>query len=124
MEVKFFICKKCGKIVEIIKPSACPTMCCGEAMAELVPGISDGAREKHVPVYEVRDNVVSVTVGEAEHPMLDAHYIEWIAVQTQNGLQRKLLKPGDAPKATFLLSEGESVEAVYAYCNLHSLWKA
>lgn len=124
MEVKFFICKKCGKIVEIIKPSACPTMCCGEAMAELVPGTSDGAREKHVPVYEVRDNVVSVTVGEAEHPMLDAHYIEWIAVQTQNGLQRKLLKPGDAPKATFLLSEGESVEAVYAYCNLHSLWKA
>lgn len=124
MEVKFFICKKCGKIVEVIKPSACPTMCCGEAMAELVPGTSDGAREKHVPVYEVRDNVVSVTVGEAEHPMLDAHYIEWIAVQTQNGLQRKLLKPGDAPKATFLLSEGESVEAVYAYCNLHSLWKA
>ena len=124
MEVKFFICKKCGKIVEVIKPSACPTMCCGEAMAELVPGTSDGAREKHVPVYEVRDNVVSVTVGEAEHPMLDAHYIEWIAVQTQNGLQRKLLKPGDAPKATFLLSEGESVEAVYAYCNLHFLWKA
>ena len=124
MEVKFFICKKCGKIVEVIKPSACPTMCCGEAMAELVPGTSDGAREKHVPVYEVRDNMVSVTVGEAEHPMLDAHYIEWIAVQTQNGLQRKLLKPGDAPKATFLLSEGESVEAVYAYCNLHSLWKA
>ena len=124
MEVKFFICKKCGKIVEVIKPSACPTMCCGEAMAELVPGTSDGAREKHVPVYEVRDNVVSVTVGEAEHPMLDEHYIEWIAVQTQNGLQRKLLKPGDAPKATFLLSEGESVEAVYAYCNLHSLWKA
>ena len=124
MEVKFFICKKCGKIVEVIKPSACPTMCCGEAMAELVPGTSDGAREKHVPVYEVRDNVVSVTVGEAEHPMLDAHYIEWIAVQTQNGLQRKLLKPGDTPKATFLLSEGESVEAVYAYCNLHSLWKA
>lgn len=124
MEVKFFICKKCGKIVEVIKPSACPTMCCGEAMAELVPGTSDGAREKHVPVYEVRDNVVSVTVGEAEHPMLDAHYIEWIAVQTQNGLQRKLLKPGDAPKAVFLLAEGESVEAVYAYCNLHSLWKA
>ena len=124
MEVKFFICKKCGKIVEVIKPSACPTMCCGEAMAELVPGTSDGAREKHVPVYEVRDNVVSVTVGEAEHPMLDAHYIEWIAVQTQNGLQRKLLKPGDAPKAVFALLEGDEVEAVYAYCNLHSLWKA
>ena len=124
MDAKFYICKKCGKIIEVIKPSPCPTMCCGEAMAELVPGTSDGAHEKHVPVYTVDGNIVSVTVGAVEHPMLDAHYIEWIAVQTQNGLQRKALKPGDAPKASFLLADGETVEAVYAYCNLHSLWKA
>lgn len=124
MDVKFYICKKCGKIIEMIKPSPCPTMCCGEAMAELVPGTSDGAHEKHVPSYIIKDQVVSVQVGEVEHPMLDAHYIEWIAVQTNNGLMLKELKPGDAPKASFLLSEGEKVEAVYAYCNLHSLWKA
>ena len=122
--MKFLKCEGCGKIVELIVPSACPTKCCGEAMAELIPGTSDGAHEKHVPVYKTEGGTVTVTVGEVEHPMLDAHYIEWIAVQTNNGLMRKELKPGDAPKAIFLLSDGEKVEAVYAYCNLHSLWKA
>ena len=40
------------------------------------------------------------------------------------GVQRKKLKPEQAPKAEFMLTDGESVEAVYAYCNLHGLWKA
>ena len=28
------------------------------------------------------------------------------------------------PHGCFALCEGDEVEAVYAYCNLHSLWKA
>ena len=92
-------------------------------MKELIPGTSDGAHEKHVPVYTVEGNKVTVTVGAVEHPMLDVHYIEWISIQTKQGNQRKTLKPGDAPKACFMLCEGDEVEAVYAYCNLHSLWK-
>ena len=74
--------------------------------------------------YEVKDNVVNVQVGSVEHPMVEEHYIEWIDVQTSQGYQHKVLNPGDKPQASFALAEGETVEAVYAYCNLHGLWKA
>ena len=124
MEMKFYICEHCGNIVAMVKNSGVPVMCCGQKMTEIVPGTTDAAVEKHVPVFEVKDGIVSVTVGSVEHPMLAEHYIEWIAVQTTAGNQRKMLKPGDKPAACFALCEGEEVEAVYAYCNLHSLWKA
>ncbi len=123
MEVRFYRCAMCGQIVEMIKKKMCPVMCCGKPMEEIVPGTTDASLEKHVPVWEVKDGKVFVTVGAAEHPMLDVHYIEWIVLQTKDGVQRKELKPGDAPKAVFALLEGDEVEAVYAYCNLHSLWK-
>lgn len=124
MEQKYFICKHCGNIIAMVKPSGVPVMCCGEAMSELIPGTTDAAVEKHVPVYEVQDNKVFVTVGSVEHPMLPEHYIEWIALHTTQGVQRKALQPGQPPKACFSLCEGDKVEAVYAYCNLHGLWKA
>lgn len=124
MEMKFYICEHCGNMIAMVKDKGVPVMCCGQKMKEIVPGTTDASAEKHVPVYEVKDNKVYVTVGAAEHPMLPAHYIEWIAVQTNAGNQRKALKPGEPPKAVFALLEGETVEAVYAYCNLHSLWKA
>ena len=124
MEMKFYRCKKCGQMVAIVEKKACPIMCCGEPMEEIIPGTTDAAVEKHVPVYEVRDNKVYVTVGEVEHPMLAEHYIEWVAIQTKNGNQRKVLKPEDEPKAVFAILEDDEVLAVYAYCNLHGLWKA
>lgn len=124
MDQKFYICKRCGNIIEMVKPSGVPVVCCGEPMTELVPGTVEAAVEKHIPVYEVKDGKVSVTVGSVEHPMAPEHYIEWISLQTKQGFQRKALKPGDAPKACFSLCEGDQVEAVYAYCNLHGLWKA
>ena len=123
MDQKFYICERCGNIIAMVKSSGAPVSCCGQKMTELVPGTSDGAQEKHVPVYTVEGNIVTVTVGAVEHPMLDAHYIEWISLQTKYGNQRKILKPGDAPKACFALCEGDEVVAAYAYCNLHSLWK-
>ena len=124
MDQKFYICKHCGNIIAKVKDAGVPVVCCGERMEELVPGTTEAAVEKHIPVYEVKDNIVNVTVGSVEHPMLDVHYIEWISLQTNFGNQRKALKPGDAPKASCALLECEKVEAVYAYCNLHSLWKA
>ncbi len=124
MEMKFYRCKKCGQIVAIVEKKACPIMCCGEAMEEIIPGTTDAAVEKHVPVYEVKDNKVYVTVGEVAHPMLAEHYIEWVAIQTKNGNQRKALKPEEEPKAVFAILEDDEVLAVYAYCNLHGLWKA
>ena len=123
MEMRFYRCATCGQMVAVVKKTGCDVFCCGKPMQEIVPGTTDAAVEKHVPVYEVKDNIVTVTVGAVEHPMLDVHYIEWIAIQTKQGNQRKALKPGDAPKACFALCEGDEVEAVYAYCNLYSLWK-
>jgi len=122
--MKFYICKHCGNIVAMVKESGAPISCCGEKMSEIIPGTTDAAVEKHVPVIEVNGNIVTVTVGEVIHPMIPEHYIEWIAISTNKGNQRKPLKPGEEPKACFALCEGEQVEAAYAYCNLHSLWKA
>ncbi len=122
--MKFYKCEACGKIIGMVKPSKCPTKCCGEAMVELVPGTTDAATEKHVPVYQVEGNVVTVCVGEVAHPMVEAHYIEWIALQTKEGAQRKELVPGQEPKIQFALVDGDEVVEVYAYCNLHGLWKA
>ena len=122
--MKFYICKGCGKIVGMIRPSACPTKCCGEAMEEMVPNTTDAAAEKHVPVIEINGRDVTVTVGSAEHPMLEEHFIMWIALETKQGVQRKALNPGEKPEAVFALAEGDEAVAAYEYCNLHGLWKA
>ena len=124
MEMKFYRCAHCGQIVAIVKKTGVPIICCGEPMKEHIPGTTDAAAEKHVPTFEVKSDVVEVTVGSVEHPMINEHYIEWIAVQTKQGNQRKSLEPGEPPKACFRICDGDEVEAVYAYCNLHSLWKA
>ena len=122
--MKFYKCEHCGNIITKLKDSGAPVVCCGEPMKEIVPGTTDAAVEKHVPVFEVNGDVVKVKIGSVEHPMLEAHYIEWIALQTKQGNQRKALKPGEAPEACFKICEGDEVVAVYEYCNLHGLWKA
>lgn len=124
MEQKFYVCSHCGNIIAYVKDAGVPVMCCGQKMQELIPGTVEASGEKHIPVYTVENNVVHVTVGSVEHPMLPEHYIEWISIHTTAGNQRKCLESGAAPKADFALLPGEEVVAVYAYCNLHSLWKA
>ncbi len=122
--MRFFICETCGNQIEMIKDNGVPVMCCGQKMKELIPGTSDGAVEKHVPVITVDANKVTVSVGSAEHPMADVHYIEWIVLETTKGALRKTLRPSEKPCAEFVLTDGESLVAAYAYCNLHGLWKA
>ena len=124
MEMRFFKCEVCGNIIAMVHSSGAPVSCCGKPMKEIIPGTTDASVEKHVPVYEVVDNIVNVKVGSVDHPMLEAHYIQWIALQTNLGNQRKELKPGQEPKAQFALLPGEKVVAVYEYCNLHGLYKA
>ena len=121
--MKFFRCPVCGKIIAIVNDREIPTFCCGRPMEELVPNTQDGAHEKHIPVVEIEGNIVTVKVGEVEHPMLDAHYIEWIAIQTNKGNQRKQLKPGEKPVVQFALLPGEELLAALEYCNLHGLYK-
>ena len=122
--MKFFICEHCGNIIAFVKESGVPVVCCGQNMTELVPGTSDGALEKHVPVITVEGNEVTVRVGAVDHPMTAEHWIEWIALETRKGNQRIQLEPGDKPEGKFLITEGNEVVAAYAYCNLHGLWKA
>lgn len=124
MDMVFYRCPICGQIVAIVKKTGVPLVCCGKSMQEIVPGTTDASVEKHVPVYEVKDGKVSVKVGSVAHPMTEEHYIEWVSLKTKFGNQRKALKPGDAPEVSFLIEKDDEVEAVYAYCNLHSLWKA
>ena len=88
----------------------------------LTPNTTDGAYEKHVPVIEHQGDHVIVKVGSVEHPMLEAHYILWILLETATGFQKKDLNPGDTPEADFAVTE--PVLAAYEYCNLHGLWKA
>ena len=124
MEMKFYKCAHCGKIIAVVKDTRVPVMCCGEPMKELIAGTTDAAQEKHVPVYEVNGDVVTVKVGAVAHPMTEEHYIEWVSLKTKYGNQRKALAPGGEPAVCFRICDGDEVEAVYAYCNLHSLWKA
>lgn len=121
--MKFYICKHCGNIIAYVHSSGVPVVCCGEPMQEIIPGTTDGALEKHVPVIEVEGNKVTVRVGAVEHPMLPEHYIEWISIHTKAGNQRKELAPGQKPAACFALCDDDEVLSVYAYCNLHSLWE-
>ena len=123
MEQKFYICEQCGNIIAKVKDAGVPVMCCGQKMTELVPGTVDAAVEKHVPEYTVDGNKVVVKVGAVEHPMTEDHLIEWVSLQTKQGNQRKALAAGAAPEVCFCICDGDEVEAVYAYCNLHGLWK-
>ncbi len=120
---RFYICKHCGNIIAYAKSSGVPVMCCGEKMQELVPNTTDAAHEKHVPEVKIDGNMVTVTVGSVLHPMGEAHRIEWVSIETEQGNQRKELKVDSAPEALFALVAGDKAVAAYAYCNLHGLWK-
>lgn len=121
--MKFFKCEHCGKIITMLSERAVPTVCCGDPMKELIPGTTDAAVEKHVPVVKQDGGIVTVEIGSVAHPMAEEHHIEWIVLETNHGYQMKKLAPGEEPKAVFALSEGDEVVAAYEYCNLHGLWK-
>ena len=122
-ELKFFLCTHCGNLAGMVYSSGVPMICCGEPMKELVPITVDAAGEKHTPGVSVAGNTDTVTVGSVAHPMTEAHLIQWVALQTEQGVQRKVLAADSAPTVTFALTEGDKPVAAYAYCNLHGLWK-
>ena len=116
--LKVYQCEKCKKTIisrEELKL---------EGWVEIIPDSVDAAQEKHVPKLTKKCTQLQVDVGSVAHPMTEEHLIEWIAVETENGYQVVNLKAGAAPVVTFKLTDGDPVKAVYAYCNLHGLWKA
>lgn len=121
-EVKFFLCTHCGNIVGLINDAGVPLMCCGQKMKPLVPGEIEASAEKHVPVVDIDGNTVKVSVGTDAHPMTEEHSIKWVYLLTDRGGHRKCLSAGETPEISFALIDEKPI-AVYAYCNLHGLWK-
>ena len=119
---KFYICNHCGNMIGLIDDKGVPLVCCGEKMAELVPNTVEASVEKHLPVIDDSGDCFSVQVGEVPHPMEEGHHITFVYVETESGGQRKCLKVGEEPKLCYCFCNDKPV-AVFAYCNLHGLWK-
>jgi len=118
---KFFVCKHCGNMVDLVQDKGVPLVCCGENMERLEPNTVEASVEKHLPAVTVSGDSISVQVGSVPHPMEDKHHIAFVYVETQRGSQRKCLKVGEEPKLNFSFSDDKPI-AVFAYCNLHGLW--
>jgi len=119
--VSFYRCDICGNLVGLIKNGGGQLVCCGKPMKELKANTTEASTEKHIPVATRKDGKIYVEVGSMPHPMTEGHYIEWIAVVSDDGTERISLSPTDEPKAVFCDKKNADV---YAYCNLHGLWKA
>lgn len=118
--MKVLKCKKCGNVIEVLDNKSNNITCCGEKCIELKVNTEDASKEKHVPFIEINEDEVMVRIGETVHPMDDNHYIMWIAAEYSDSVVRINLKPGEEPIAYFDYEEGMKI---YAYCNLHGLWK-
>ena len=119
---EIYKCNICGNIVEVLHTGGGTLVCCGEDMNLMKENTVDASKEKHVPIIEKTEKGITVKIGSVEHPMEDAHYIEWIQILADGRAGRVFLKPGEAPEASFC-TKADKVE-VRAYCNLHGLWKA
>ena len=89
--MEFFICRHCGNIIAYANHSGVKVKCCGEEMQKIEENTVDAAQEKHVPVIEREGNKVIVRIGTVEHPMVETHYIQWIALETKQGNQERLI---------------------------------
>jgi superoxide reductase len=121
--MKFYMSENYSNIITKLTSDGAPILVGGKELTLIQPGAIDAAVEKHVPAVKVEGKVVSVNVGEVNHPMTAEHYIPWVALETSHGAQVRWLQPTDAPSVSFLLAEGEEAKVVYAYCNLHGLWQ-
>lgn len=121
-QAKFYICEKCGNLAGLINASGVPMVCCGQKMTKIEAGTVEASREKHIPVVTVDNGVVNVRVGSVDHPMAEEHSILWVYLETDKGGQRKSLEVGGEPAVSFAIADEKPI-AVYAYCNLHGLWK-
>lgn len=122
MKLQFYKCSHCKNVIAFAHNSGVPVICCGEKMQEIVSNSTEASLEKHIPTVQIKGNLVHVEIGEETHPMVKEHYIEWIVLETKNGLQYKKLNPDDEPKANFYISSNDNVLCAMAYCNIHGLW--
>lgn len=123
MEERFYLCNTCGSLLIAAIASGVAPYCCGEEMTLLKPNTSDGNHEKHVPVVTIMsENKLKVKIGSKPHPMSAEHNIRFVCLQTSSEIIVRYLNPNDAPEACIRFT-GKPI-AVYAYCNIHGLWRA
>lgn len=116
-------CGKTGLTLEVLTDGEnCRIECCGEPVEVLAEKTVDALKEKHVPLIKDGKVGVKIVVGAIAHPMTNEHYIQWIEVINKNYVNRKYLKPGEAPEAEFYVPNQPGL-IVRAYCNLHGLWR-
>ena len=121
-QFELYKCEKCLAIVEVFQGGGGTLACCDSPMAPLKEGVTDAAKEKHVPVAETTEKGIKVKVGTLAHPMEEKHWIQWVELLGNNFCCTHFLNPGDAPEVEFKCGcKGKVV--VRAYCNLHGLWK-
>jgi len=120
--LEIYKCELCGNIVEVLHEGKGELVCCHQPMKLVAENTVDASKEKHVPVIEVLEHGIKVTVGSVAHPMEEKHYIEWVELVADGKAYRQFLKPGDAPEAVFCIDAKEITAR--EYCNLHGLWKA
>lgn len=121
-EVKFYYCEVCGNLSYLLNEGPGQMVCCNQPMTLLKAGTTDAALEKHVPAITREDGKIQVIVGAVVHPMVEEHYITWIAAVQGDSVKFAHLHPGQEPKATFCAADGPV--QVYEFCNLHGLWMA
>lgn len=120
---RFYVCKKDGTLLGVIHDGGGELLCCGQPMQELIANTTEGAQEKHLPVVKREGDTVLVEVGSVPHPMSEEHSIQWVYLLTAKGGQRKSLPFDSRPVVQFRLTDDDEPVSVYAYCNLHGLWK-
>lgn len=123
MEPKFYRCPICGNVILKLSDSGVIPTCCGKPMEELIAKTNDLGMEKHVPLVTVIDDcTLKVNVGTEPHPMTGEHYIQWLYLENGDGGQFVKLEPEMRPFTVFCTCKRPPM-AVYAYCNIHGLWK-
>ncbi len=124
-EQEFYFLKDQNCIVNKIKMcNEKPPVESNDEIIKIESNSTDASTQKHIPIVKKEGNKITVTVGELSHPITEEHYIDWIYVQTEKGGQFKNLTPNDENTASFIITEDDKIVNVFAYCNLHGLWKA
>ena len=123
-EPMFYLCEKCGNVILKVRDSGMKPYCCGSVMTLLVPETREGELgDKHLPVIKREGNELHIQVGSTMHPHTEDHYIEWVCVYTNCGSTFVYPSKKNDPVVTVTLKDGEEVEGVYVFCNIHGLWK-
>ena len=119
--LNLYKCMKCNTLIQQLDESNANIECCNTKMTKIEANTFEASTEKHIPIYELSNSEIIVTIGEIEHPMEEDHYIEWISAVADNYEVTKYFTPGEMPKLVCKYVEGMKL---YAYCNKHGLWKA